>query len=108
MKIDLPIRFQNFYWALITSFQCITLDGWAKAMEIVFTDFGMPSLFFFMFTTLFARYVIMVNFIAIILNQFDQQTPLKNAMNEMEIDSHKIAHKVHALKGFSRDDGPWR
>ena len=28
----LPIRYRDFYWGLISSFQCITLDGWDEAM----------------------------------------------------------------------------
>merc|ERR1711871_969971 len=83
----LAIRYIDLYWAMIASFQYITLDGWADAMQLTYTEFGSAAVTFFVFVITVARFVIMVDFIAIILNQFDQQTVLKQEMHEMERDS---------------------
>ena len=69
LKQDLAIHYDSFYWALIASFQIITLDGWADAMAKSHKDFGAAWIIFYFLTTLVARAVIMVAFIAIRLNQ---------------------------------------
>ena len=75
----LPIRFTNFYWGCLTSFQIFTLDNWSVAVQRTYATFGRTVLTYYVTITLVGSFAMFV-FQAIILNQFDRQTPMTWAL----------------------------
>ena len=73
---SLPVRFTDLGAAMVAAFQALTLDGWAEAMERSAADFGATTtMVYFVTVTMVGRFVVMFLFFAIILHQFEKQTP---------------------------------
>ena len=74
----LPIRYTDIFDAGIATFQALLLDGWADAMEHTAPDTStMEAVLYFVAVTLIGWFLVSFTFIAIVLHQFDRQTPRK-------------------------------
>jgi len=75
-------HFDNFWWGFVTVFQVLTGENWNEVLYDGMKVAGFNSVLFFLLLTFIGNYVIFNLFLAILLDQFDQDEDDGDAQEE--------------------------
>ena len=101
-------HFDNFWWGFVTVFQVLTGENWNEVLFDGIKVTGFASVAYFLALTFLGNYVIFNLFLAILLDQFDQEEEEEEEKEkcEHELKKEKSQSKVHpATSSSSSEEG---
>ncbi|XP_072038467.1 sodium channel protein 1 brain-like [Amphiura filiformis] len=81
--------FDNFGWAMITSFQLITLDYWEDVYNQIIRATGPWSMFFFFMTVMFGSFYLINLMLAVVSMAYTEEMENQGKEKEMEAERQK-------------------
>eukprot|EP00756_Hemistasia_phaeocysticola_P021955 Hpha_TRINITY_DN15803_c5_g1::TRINITY_DN15803_c5_g1_i1::g.189890::m.189890/K04852/CACNA1E; voltage-dependent calcium channel R type alpha-1E len=101
------LQFNSLWRSLLTVFVIITGEGWAKIAITMMEDVGWASCFYYISLFVMGRYIILNLFVAIIIEQFQQERESENerAMKKKERKKRRKSRAARSGGASSRGGG---
>ena len=87
-------NFDNIFWASVTIFQSITLEGWVDIMYQVMDGSGLMSCWFFIVAVIMGAYIVINLFLAVLCDNFNMAD--SDGPEEEKVDGEQLVARAAA------------
>ena len=91
------VRFKSLFWAHVTVFQMMTLEGWVDHMVYTLPTAGFMSVFYGVVVTVIGNYILFYMFVAIIMMNFasnDEETFMIEDVSELAFHLIQVRERI--------------